>query len=128
MSVWNKGTGLGTRIHEKGYVQIIRRGPWRGWLQHRQVMLWALQESLYWHNHPQVADGKIPDGMTVEHLDHKKAHNCIENLMLLDKRIHDYISLDHAHMMAGVRASIYEVEEVEEVEDGDGEEPEWVNE
>lgn len=36
--------------------------------------------------------GVIPAGMTVEHVDHQRAHNCHGNLMLLDKRIHDKIS------------------------------------
>jgi hypothetical protein len=30
--------------------------------------------------------------MTVDHLDHKKAHNCPSNLVLLDIEIHNYIS------------------------------------
>ena len=38
--------------------------------------------------------GEIPDNMTVEHLDHNRTHNCHTNLMLLQKEIHDYISLD----------------------------------
>ena len=36
--------------------------------------------------------GVIPEGMTVEHVDHHKPHNCIGNLMLLDVRIHNALS------------------------------------
>jgi len=38
--------------------------------------------------------GEIPENMTVEHLDHNRTHNCHSNLMLLQKEIHDYISLE----------------------------------
>lgn len=84
----SKGSGKGTRVHAEGYIQIIRRGPWRGWLEHRKVMLEACREFCYY-----PVDGNLPEGLTVEHLDHVKIHNCRENLMLLDKRIHDAISI-----------------------------------
>ena len=74
----------------EGYLQIIRRGPWRGWLVHRKVMYEACREMCYY-----PFNGNLPAGFIVEHLDHNRQHNCIENLMLLDKRIHDAITLDH---------------------------------
>lgn len=82
-----KGSGKGVRVNPKGYLQIIRRGEWCWWLEHRKVMLEACREFCYYHT-----NGDLPGGLTVEHLDHRRTHNCIENLMLLDKRIHDHIS------------------------------------
>jgi hypothetical protein len=37
----------------------------------------------------------LPECLTVEHQDHSRQHNCIENLILLDKRIHDVISAEY---------------------------------
>jgi hypothetical protein len=53
----------------------------------------------------------LPEWATVEHVDHKKQHNCRENLMLLDKQIHDAISLSHAMMMRQAYRSIVAVDE-----------------
>jgi len=36
--------------------------------------------------------GVIPEGLTVEHIDHRRSHNCPENLMLLAERIHNAIT------------------------------------
>lgn len=87
---WKKGHGPGTRVRFDGYIQITRRGPWRWCLEHVKVMLEACQEMCYYD----VTDG-LPPGFTVEHLDHIKDHNCMCNLMLLDKRIHDVLSAQH---------------------------------
>lgn len=70
--------GLGYYVTEKGYLRYSA-GPKRGKYVHRAVM-------------EGVIGGPIPEGMTVEHLDHDRQHNCRQNLMLLDKAIHDYIS------------------------------------
>jgi len=104
-----RGTGRGTRIHAKGYVQIIRRGPWRGWLEHRKVMLEMCRQMCYY-----PIDGDLPPGFTVDHLDHNRSHNCPENLMLLDKRIHDHLSAVHHATLTELRASVVDV-------------PDWVN-
>lgn len=112
-----KGSGKGTRIHAEGYVQIIRRGPWRGWLEHRKVMYEACQEFCYY-----LLNGNLPEGMTVEHLDHKRSHNCIENLMLLDKRIHDAISLAYQWRLYRERRAKVEAEVRAEAETP----PDWV--
>jgi hypothetical protein len=53
-------------------------------------MLTMCREQCYYD----VREG-LPKGMTVEHIDHNRQHNCPENLMLLDSRIHDYISSHH---------------------------------
>lgn len=99
-----KGSGSGIHTHAKGYLRISRRGPWRNWLVHRKVMLEACQEFCYY-----PVDGNLPPGMTVEHLDHNRQHNCRENLMLLDKRIHDAISIAHAYNMASIQANRWDV-------------------
>jgi hypothetical protein len=105
-----KGSGKGVRVHAEGYVQIIHRGPWRGWLEHRKVMLEMCREMCYYP----IEDGKLPAGFTVDHLDHRRQHNCPENLMLLDKRIHDALSLAHAQTVKELRESVIAM-------------PDWVN-
>ncbi len=113
-----RGRGRGVGGHAKGYLQITHRGPWRNWLVHRKVMLEMCMEMCYYplpmgkNGHP-----TLPEGFTVEHCDHHRQHNCPENLMLLDKRIHDWISLEHSHTMLNAMKTVYEVEE---------ETPEWV--
>jgi hypothetical protein len=59
----------------------------------------------------------LPEWATVEHLDHRKQHNCRQNLMMLDKRIHDAISLDHGNMRRAMYRSIVDV--VVEVQKGE---------
>ncbi|MDE2097834.1 MAG: HNH endonuclease [Patescibacteria group bacterium] len=68
----------GRYLTAKGYFRISA-GPDRGKYEHRAVV-------------EKIIGGPIPAGMTVEHMDHQRAHNCWQNLMLLDKRIHDAIS------------------------------------
>ena len=78
----------GVCLNEKGY-RRIRAGLHRNKYEHRRVIEELLE-------HPIglmfSGDGKIPPNMTVEHIDHWRTHNCIGNLMLLEKRIHDWCS------------------------------------
>ena len=60
----------------------------------------------------------LPEGFTVEHLDHHRQHNCYQNLMLLDKRIHDALSWAHANFRRKAYRSIVVCQD-EEV-------PDWV--
>lgn len=83
-----KGRGKGVFITDKGYVRVSRVGPTRGKYVHRIVMAEMCKEFCFY---PLLDDG-IPSGMTVEHLDHKKVHNCGGNLLLLDITIHNHIS------------------------------------
>ena len=82
-----KGSGSGTVVVWQGYVRIKRRGPYRDWYEHRKVMWEACREWCYY-----PVNGSLPEGMVVEHLDHNRKHNCLSNLVLMDKRIHDYLS------------------------------------
>jgi hypothetical protein len=79
-----RGTGTGTCITAKGYVQITRRGPGRNKLEHRLVMAGMCREFCYW---VLGADG-IPPGMETHHQDFGRAHNCRSNLILLDPVLH----------------------------------------
>jgi len=80
----SRGSGMGTCITHKGYVQITRRGPQRNRLVHRLVMAGMCLEFCYW---PLGADG-VPNGMEVHHQDFHPAHNCQSNLILLDPALH----------------------------------------
>lgn len=80
--------GPGVYINEKGYLRHSA-GPLRGRYYHRVVMASLCAEFCYY---PVQADGFIPDGFTVEHVDHIKTHNCPENLLLLEESIHNAIS------------------------------------
>lgn len=82
-----KGTGTGIVATWKGYRRITRRGPWRDWLEHRKVVYEAAREFCYY-----PINGDLPEGMTVDHLNHQRNDNRLENLILLDKRIHDHLS------------------------------------
>jgi hypothetical protein len=62
----------------------------------------------------------LPPGLTVEHLDHDRVHNCMCNLMLLDKRIHDAISIRHRYVMRGLNGN------TEDAVASSVEEPDWV--
>lgn len=104
------GSGRGTCVHAAGYIQVTRRGPFRGWLEHRMVMYLAMKNGLSYY----PVNGNLPEGFTVEHLDHNRQHNCMCNLMLLDKRIHDHLSSTHAKTVQELRSSVFEV-------------PAWVN-
>lgn len=78
----------GRHLNGKGYVRISG-GPNRNKYEHRLVMAEMVRE---WCYYP-VEEGKdLPEGFHVEHVDHNRTHNCGGNLLLLDVRIHDYIS------------------------------------
>jgi hypothetical protein len=118
------GQGSGVCQHSYGYLQITRRGPYRNWLVHRKVMLDMCLEQCYYV----LPIGKnglptLPDGMTVEHIDHRRQHNCRQNLMLLDKRIHDAISLDHGNMRRAMYRSIVVTDMPNWVEEDDISDP-----
>jgi len=51
------------------------------------VMFQACKEFCYY-----LVDDKLPEWMDVEHQDHNRKHNCITNLLLLDRRIHNFLS------------------------------------
>lgn len=106
---------MGIRVHAKGYLQIIRRGQWEWWLVHRKVMYEAYLELCYY-----PLNGNLPAGFTVEHLDHNKQHNCRENLLMLDKRIHDWISSEYWHRI------IKPQQDLKMKEWNKDKEPEWV--
>lgn len=104
-----KGQGTGLVVTREGYVRIKRRGLYREWYEHRRVMYEACLVFCYYPtngNLPLVPDP--PGPFTVEHLDHRKGHNCLQNLLLLDKRIHDAISLEHANNVKELRGSVYD--------------------
>jgi hypothetical protein len=82
----------------KGYIRI-RTKKNRDKFAHRVVVEEMLQNPLC-AEYVFPERGKIPEGMTVEHVDHRRAHNCRGNLMLLDKRIHDAISTDYRWLLA----------------------------
>lgn len=95
---WNPGNRLGRgklqpgplggrHLNAKGYVRLST-GPLRGQYEHRAVMAGMAREFCYY---PLEANG-LPRGFQVEHVDHKRTHNCAENLLLLDARIHDHLS------------------------------------
>lgn len=78
----------GYTITHHGYRRITT-GPQRGMLEHRAKLAVLCREFCYY---PLCDDG-LPKGFTVEHLNHKRQHNCPHcNLILLDARIHRYIS------------------------------------
>ena len=79
----------GVCLNEKGYRRITS-GKHRNKYEHRRVIEKLLEFPISYMFH---GDGKIPEGMTVEHLDHIRTHNCCGNLMLLEKTIHDRISI-----------------------------------
>lgn len=71
----------GKTITRKGYVRITA-GPDRGKYEHRAVIEGLLGRPLRWDEE-------------VHHQDFHRAHNCPENLILMDKVIHDFFSAEH---------------------------------
>lgn len=57
--------------------------------QHRVVMADMCREFCFYPLDPRSG---IPSGMTVEHQDHRRTHNCRANLILLDIHIHNHLS------------------------------------
>lgn len=79
----------GKHLTKKNYVRL-GYAPYRNKYEHRVIIEKLIKSQtggLIWINQTE-----IPEHMTVHHNDHRRAHNCHENLMLLDKIIHDYLS------------------------------------
>jgi len=77
----------------KGYVRLTA-GPNRHRYEHRVVMCVSLQIFCpEWLKARLNGDG-LPAGFHVHHIDQRRAHNCPQNLMLLDAAIHDYLTLE----------------------------------
>jgi hypothetical protein len=82
-------------LNEKGYVRLWRK-PHYGRYEHRVVMAELCRKGC---SQPLEEKTGLPEGMVVHHQDHVRTHNCHQNLMLMDKAIHDALSLMHqAHM------------------------------
>jgi hypothetical protein len=79
----------GAHYTAKGYLRF-HVPPFRNRYVHRVQMAVLCREFCYYELMP---DG-LPFGLTVEHLDHNRSHNCVDNLILLDTRIHSHISWD----------------------------------
>lgn len=94
---WKGGSG----ISDKGYLRIYTRRD-RLMYVHRAVMRDALKNKLcadYVFPQESMGPDGIPVGMTVNHADSIKTHNCLGNLQLLDKQIHDAISFSYWKFM-----------------------------
>lgn len=102
------GQPAGTHVTEKGYLRIHARGPYRNWYHHRQVMQ-EMVDVFCFYGTQVLKDPRF----TVHHLDHVRTNNQPNNLILLDKPIHDWLSAKHG--WAKLRRSLSE-EEVEELE------------
>lgn len=77
----------GYYITRKGYVRISA-GLHRGKYQHRKRAEDLLRNPIGLTFTP---GQDIPETITIHHVDFRCAHNCIGNLLFLDKRIHDYL-------------------------------------
>jgi hypothetical protein len=77
----------GVTLTGNGYLRHTA-GPNRAKFVHRTVMATLCRESCFYDLAP---DG-LPVGFTVDHVDHRKTHNCPDNLLLLQREIHDFIS------------------------------------
>lgn len=77
-------------LNEKGY-RRIRAGKDRNKYEHRAVIERMLQSPLC-ADYVFSVRGVIPPGFVVEHIDHRRTHNCGPNLMLLQKAIHDKLT------------------------------------
>ena len=82
----------GRSVNSKGYTVITVTGPDYMKYEHRVVIerLLATPERSVtyvwgWGN-------GVPVGMTVHHLDSRRRHNCLGNLMLLDHQLHNAVS------------------------------------
>lgn len=87
----------GKTFTKKGYIQF-NHGEHRNKYEHRVIIEKLIRSrtgGLVWINQIQ-----IPENMTVHHNDHRRAHNCNDNLMLLEKAIHDYLSICDARRKA----------------------------
>lgn len=89
---------LRTVVNDGGYLRL-GSSPFRDTYQHRMVMAALVYEShgIYDQTGDQwrrivSAPGADWAGFEVDHLDRNKRHNCPENLLLIDKRIHAKLS------------------------------------
>lgn len=62
--------------------------------EHRYIMRKMLEKPMC-AGYVFPTSGVIPSSMTVHHVDYEKAHNCVGNLMLLQRCIHNHISRAH---------------------------------
>lgn len=83
-----KETSGKTYITSKGYRRFYS-GPDRGKYEHR-VMMRELCK--VWCYYPLDERSGLPVGLDIHHVDYDKLHNCSRNLILLDSRIHVYLS------------------------------------
>jgi hypothetical protein len=81
--------GPGVHLSHKGYIRISS-GPNRNKFAHRVVMAGLASVWCYYPLNPSTG---LPDGFDVEHQDHRRAHNCHQNLILIDHTIHCYLSV-----------------------------------
>ena len=88
----------GVSVNQKGYRRMWA-GAARGQYEHRMVMRELLRSPIGLVFTP---GQDIPDDMTVHHVDFDKKHNCHGNLMLLEKVIHDAVSLWSADYKARI--------------------------
>ena len=77
---------MGTTVTKKGYIRITS-GEHRHKYQHRRAIEKLLEE--VWHP---FYGNVLPGSVDVHHVDHLCAHNCVQNLLVLDRAIHSYIS------------------------------------
>ncbi len=68
----------GSQLTAKGYIRITA-GPWRGQYLHRIVAAMKWREK---YSEP------MPKHLHVHHMDFRKAHDCPENLLIMDSGIH----------------------------------------
>jgi hypothetical protein len=80
----------GKAISDKGYGRLMTREG-RGKYEHRYRVEQLLRDPIGLVFLP--ATGEIPHGMHVHHLDGAKQHNCIPNLMLIQDRIHNALTM-----------------------------------
>lgn len=78
----------GCQLTAKGYIRITA-GPWRGQYLHRIIA------DIKWRDrHFDVGMGvpargfHIPKHLHVHHMDFNKAHDCPENLLIMDPALH----------------------------------------
>ena|SRR5579859_4480558 len=80
-----------TRIQtcKSGHRRYTSPRPMRGKFEHRVVLIAAIEET-----HP-LTRAVLPEVWHSHHQDHKPAHNCIENLIMLAPEIHNAITAHH---------------------------------
>ena len=85
----------GNTTTAKGYVRVTA-GPNRHRYEHRVVMAVSLRIGCPAWLLPLLNGDGLPEGFHVHHIDGRRAHNCPQNLMLLEAVIHDHLSLERA--------------------------------